>query len=149
LLVALAFYWLDSVLSAFQHAPGMTGQDRVLALLLPGTLDWAIGALVAVALTSAGQKFELAPAEPSFLRIELPRALLVACSISAVAAALDVLVELANLGHGIDRALSGLLGYVGVVVLSSATAWWAYRNQQSLSGKETPSSTDREPVRLS
>ena len=130
LLVALAAYWMGSLLMAFEHGSGLTGQDRVLRVLVPGSFVWAAGALLAVALYAAGRKFELDPAELSPLRTRLPRLLLTASVVSAVAAALDVLVELANLGHGIDRALAALLGYAGVTVLSSATAWWAHRDRQ-------------------
>jgi hypothetical protein len=133
LLVALAAYWLDSILMAFQHAPSMTGQDRVLQLLIPGTFVWAAGVLLAVALHCAGRHFELAPAEPGPMRLRLPGLLLAAAVVSGTAAALDVLVELANLGHGIDRALAGMLGYIGVVCLSGAAAWWAHR--ESLAGR--------------
>lgn len=131
LLVALAAYWIGSFLIAFEHGSGLTGQDRVLRVLVPGSFVWAAGALLAVALHTAGMKFELAPTEPSSLRTRLPRLLFTVSVVSAVAAALDVLVELANLGHGIDRALAGLVGYAGVTVLSSATAWWAYRVRHS------------------
>lgn len=126
LLVALAAYWGDSILIAFQHAPGMTGQDRVLNLLAPGSFIWGAGILLAVALHAAGRHFEIAPAEPGPLRRYLPDALLAAGVASATSAALDVLVELANFGHGIDRALAGLLGYLGVVGLAGAAAWWAH-----------------------
>ena len=126
LVFALAAYWVDSILIAFQHAPGMTGQDRVLNLLAPGSLIWGAGILLAVALHAAGRRFEIAPAEPGPLRRYLPDVLLAAAAASATAAALDVLVELANFGHGIDRALAGLLGYIGVVGLAGAAAWWAH-----------------------
>ena len=131
LLVALAAYWMGSFLMAFEHGSGLTGQDRVLRVLVPGSFIWAAGALLAVALHAAGLKFELAPAEPSPLRTRLPRLLLIATLVSAVAAALDVLVELADFGHGIDRALAGLVGYAGVMVLSSGAAWWAYRERKT------------------
>ena len=131
LLVALAAYWMGSFLMAFEHGSGLTGQDRVLRILVPGSFVWAAGALLAVALHAAGTKFELAPAEPSPLRSRLPRLLVTAALVSAVAAAVDVLVELADLGHGIDRALAALLGYAGVAVLSGATAWWAHRDRQT------------------
>ncbi|HEX4863796.1 MAG TPA: hypothetical protein VFV02_06975 [Acidimicrobiales bacterium] len=131
LLVALAAYWAGSFLTAFEHAPGLTGQDRVLRILVPGSFVWAAGALLAVALHAAGLKFELAPSEPSPVRDRLPRSLLAATLVSVVAAGLDVLVELANLGHGIDRAVAGLAGYAGVMVLSGAAAWWAYREREA------------------
>jgi hypothetical protein len=131
LLLALLAYWADSILLAFQHAPGMTGQDRVLQLLTPGSFGWAAGVLLAVALHCAGRHFELAPSEPGPLHSRLPGFLLAAAIAALVAAALDVLVELANFGHGIDRALAGLLGYLGVIGLAGATAWWAHRESQA------------------
>ncbi len=132
LLVALAAYWVDSILMAFQHAPGVTGQDRVLDLLAPGSFVWGAGILLAVALHAAGRHFEIAPAEPWPLRRHLPDVLLAAAAASATAAALDVLVELANFGHGIDRALAGLVGYLGVIALAGAAAWWAHLESRAV-----------------
>ncbi|HEY2428366.1 MAG TPA: hypothetical protein VGI06_05520, partial [Acidimicrobiales bacterium] len=51
---------------------------------------------------------------------------------SATSAALDVLVEMANFGHGIDRALAGLFGYLGVVAVASAAAWWAHLESKAV-----------------
>ena len=130
LLVALAAYWVDSILMAFQHAPAMTGQDRVLLLLVPGTFTWTAGVLLAIALAAAGRHFEVAPARPGPVRLHLPQALLAAASASVTAAGLDVLVELANFGHGIDRAVAGILGYIGAMALAAAAAWWAHRESE-------------------
>jgi hypothetical protein len=127
LLVALAGYWIAGVLLAVQHAPGMTGQERVLHLLAPGDFAWAAGAILALALHSAGRRFELAPSNPSAFREKLPALLLTACLASALCAVLDAVVELANLGHGIDRALAGLVAYLAVSVLAGLAAWWAHR----------------------
>ena len=138
LLFALAAYWLGSILTAFQHAPAMTGQDRVLLLLAPGNFVWAAAVVLAVALHAAGRHFELAPAEPGPLRLRLPGALLAAAIVSGTAAAFDVLVELSNFGHGIDRAVAGLLGYVGVIGLAGIAAWWAHRESQATRTRATP-----------
>lgn len=126
LLVALAAYWVGSFLLAFEHAPGLTAQERLFRMFVPGSLLWAIGALVAVALHEVGLRFDGAPAGSRPVRTELPRFLRAACLVSATAAGIDLLVELANFGHGIDRALAGIIGYFGVVVLSSAAARWAH-----------------------
>ena len=145
LLFALAAYWLGSILTAFQHAPAMTGQERVLLLLAPGNFVWAAAVVLAVALHAAGRHFELAPAELRPLRSHLPGALLAAAIVSGTAAGLDVLVELSNLGHGIDRALAGMLGYIGVIGLAGVAAWWAHRESLAITtpATRTPDATRR------
>jgi hypothetical protein len=39
---------------------------------------------------------------------------------------------MANFGHGIDRALAGLFGYLGVVAVASAAAWWAHLESKAV-----------------
>jgi hypothetical protein len=44
-----------------------------------------------------------------------------------VSAAIDMLVELTNFGHGIDVAFAGLLAHAAALPLAAVAAWWAER----------------------
>ncbi|HVA73107.1 MAG TPA: hypothetical protein VNF71_00900 [Acidimicrobiales bacterium] len=133
-LVALAAYWVASVVAAFEHGHHLTAQERVLRIFAPGSFVWVLGAIVAVALFSAGRRFELPPARLGPLRAPLAMALVLAGSAAVASAAMSAVVELANFGHGILAALAALLGYLGTLVLAAAAAWWANREHQESAG---------------
>lgn len=133
-LVALAAYWVASIISAFEHGHHLTAQDRVLRVFAPGTFAWVLAAIVAVALFSAGRRFELPPAHPGPLRVPLAMALVLAGAVAVASAAMSAVVELANFGHGILGTLAALLGYLGTLALAAALAWWANREHQASAG---------------
>ncbi len=127
ILVAFAASWFADVVLAFRHAPGATSQDRVLQFFAPGSIDWGVAILLAVCLLAAGRRFDLGTAASSVLNDALSLTLFLAAGAVGVSAAIDLLVELTNFGHGIDAALSGLVSYAAVLPLASVSAWWAHR----------------------
>lgn len=133
-LVALGAYWLASVITAFEHGHHLTAQERVLRVFAPGSFAWVIGAVLAVALFSAGRRFEVPPARPGPLRAALATGLVLAGAVAVASAAMSAVVELANFGHGILPTFAALLGYLGTLVLASALAWWANQEHQASAG---------------
>jgi multisubunit Na+/H+ antiporter MnhF subunit len=126
-LVGLVITWLASALLAFRHAPGTTNQERVIQFFAPGALDWGVAALLGVALLAAGRRFDMRMAGPDALRDAVSLGLCLMSLAIGVSAAIDVLVELTNFGHGIDAALSGLLVHAAALPLAAVAAWWAER----------------------
>jgi multisubunit Na+/H+ antiporter MnhF subunit len=126
-LVGLVITWLASALLAFRHAPGTTSQERVIQFFAPGALDWGVAALLGVALLAAGRRFDMRMAGPDALRDAVSLGLCLMSLAIGVSAAIDVLVELTNFGHGIDAALSGLLVHGAALPLAAVAAWWAER----------------------
>lgn len=127
ILLAFAATWLASILLAFRHDPFETGQERVLEFFTPGSIVWAVAVVLAVGLLAAGRRFDTAATAAVGFNEAMPTALLLAACVVAVSAAIDVLVELSNFGHGVDAALSGLLAYLAALPLGVAAAWWAHQ----------------------
>lgn len=125
LLALLGAYWAGSIVSAFQHGHHITAQTRVLRVLAPGSFAWVLGAVVAVALYSAGRRFEVATPRPGPLRAPLAMGLVLAGAAAVASSALSLIVELTNFGHGISGALAGLIAYSGSLVVAGAVAWWS------------------------
>jgi multisubunit Na+/H+ antiporter MnhF subunit len=126
-LVALVLTWLASAVLAFRHAPGTTSQERVIQFFAPGALDWGVAVLLGVALVAAGRRFDMRMAGPDALRDAVSLGLCLMALVVGVSAAIDVLVELTNFGHGIDVAFSGLLAHAAALPLAAVAAWWAER----------------------
>lgn len=124
-IVALASYWVASFVAAFQHGHHITAQDRALRVFAPGTLVWVLGAVLAVALYSAGRRFQVPPVPGGPLRAALAMGLVLAGAAAVASAAISLVVELTNFGHGIATGLAGLIGYAGTLVLAGALAYWA------------------------
>jgi len=133
ILLVFAADWFASILYAFQHDRGLTGQTRVLTFFGPGTITWAIAVALGVALVAAGRRFELAASAPGWLNDRVPAGLFVAACVVGISAAINVLVEFANFGHGIDRAIVGLIQYGAVIPLAAATALWARKEWRNSS----------------
>ena len=127
ILVAFATNWFADVVLAFRHAPGTTSQDRVMQFFAPGSIDWGVAVLLGVCLVAAGRRFDLGTAAPGLLNHALSLGLFVAAAAVGTSAAIDLLVELTNFGHGIDAALSGLVSYAAVLPLAAVSTWWAHR----------------------
>jgi multisubunit Na+/H+ antiporter MnhF subunit len=126
-LVAVALTWLASALLAFRHAPGMTSQERVMQFFSPGALDWGVAVLLGVALLAAGRRFDMRMAGPDALRDAASLGLCLMALAVGVSAAIDVLVELTNFGHGVDVAFAGLIAHAAALPLAAVAAWWAER----------------------
>ncbi len=125
ILVAYAAAWVDSLLAAVRHAPGLSAQQRLLDLLGPGSVEWGVFLLVALSLTGAAAQGLRGP-ERSRLRRAVARGLLVAAASAAAAGALGTLVELANFGHGVDAAFAGVVARLAAVAVAGAATWWAW-----------------------
>jgi hypothetical protein len=125
--VAVVLTWLASALLAFRHSPGMTSQERVMQFFAPGALDWGVAVLLGVALLAAGRRFDMRMAGPDGVRDAISLGLCLMALAVGVSAAIDVLVELTNFGHGLDAAFSGLLGHAAALPLAAVSAWWAER----------------------
>ena len=134
LLVLLGSFWAGSIVSAFQHGHHITAQTRVLRVLAPGGFAWVLGAAVAVALYSAGRRFEVPNPRPGPLRAPLAMGLVLAGAAAVASAALSLIVELTNFGHGISGALAGLIAYAGSLVLAGAVAWWTNLEHEEATG---------------
>jgi hypothetical protein len=134
-LLAFVVEWFSSALGAFRHAPGLTGQARVLLLFAPGSFEWAAAMVLGLALVAAGRRFDLGSAALDKLNEAVSIGLLLGSTAVGVSAAVGILVELASFGHGINAALSGLIGYLGVLPVAAAATWWAYRLHSSLHGR--------------
>lgn len=130
-IVALASYWIASFVAAFQHGHHITAQERILRVFAPGTLVWVLGAVLAVALYSAGRRFQVPPVPGGPLRAALAMALVLAGAAAVASAAISVIVELTNLGHGIATGLAGLIAYTGTLVLAGALAYWANHEHEA------------------
>jgi multisubunit Na+/H+ antiporter MnhF subunit len=126
-LVALVLTWLASALLAFRHAPGTTSQERVMQFFAPGALDWGVAVLFGVALLAAGRRFDMRMTGPDAVRDAVSLGLCLMALAVGVSAAIDVLVELTNFGHGIDVAFAGLLAHAAALPLAAVAAWWAER----------------------
>jgi hypothetical protein len=133
ILVTFAADWFASILAAFQHTRGLTGQTRVLTFFGPGSVTWAIAVLLGVALVAAGHRFELGASAPGWLNDRVPAGLFLAACVVGISAAINVLVELTNFGHGIDRAMVSLIQYASLVPLAAATALWARKEWRNSS----------------
>jgi hypothetical protein len=127
ILVAFATSWFADLVLAFRHAPGSTSQDRVMQFFAPGSIDWGIAVLLGVCLVAGGRRFDLSSAAPGVVNDGVSLGLMLAAGAVGVSATIDLLVELTNFGHGIDAALSGLVGYAAVLPLAGVSVWWAHR----------------------
>lgn len=129
ILVAYAAAWLGAVLTAVGHQPGLSGQDRVLELIGPGSVEWAVILLVGLGLT-AGARHVAADRTSGPLRHLVVTTMLVATAAVAGAALLGAVVELADFGHGVDRAFTGIVDRLGALAVAGPALWWARQEQQ-------------------
>jgi hypothetical protein len=126
IVVAIAVAWLSDLVRTFQHAPGTSAQARVLTLFGIGQVLWAVALLLGASLLAAGRRFEIGTPDASPLRHLTNLGVFGASVVVGVFAVLSVLVELANFGHGINQAFSGLIGYLAVIPIAGAAAWWSH-----------------------
>jgi hypothetical protein len=132
IVVAYAAAWIDAVLTALQHQPGVDARVRLLELSAPGSFDWSAIILLGVALMAAGRHLS-GPARAPLAELA-GRGLQVAAVAVAGAAVLGILVELADFGHGVDAAFIGIIGRLGVLAVAGATAWWAWQDHRPPAG---------------
>jgi hypothetical protein len=125
IVIAITVAWISDLVRTFQHAPGLPAQQRLLTLFGIGQILWAVALLLGASLLAAGRRFEIGGSpEPSALRHLTTLGVLAASAVVAVFAALSVIVELTNFGHGIDQAFSALIGYLAVIPIAGAANWW-------------------------
>jgi hypothetical protein len=126
IVIAIAVTWLSDLLRTFQHAHGATTQQRMLTFFGIGQILWAVALLLGAFLLAAGRRFEIGgPAGPSPLTHLTTLGVVAASAAVGVFAALSVVVELTNFGHGLDQAFSGLIAYLAVVPIAGAALWWS------------------------
>jgi hypothetical protein len=140
ILLAFAVAWLAGIFLSFRHLPGFTGRDRVLQFFEPGSFEWALAVLLALALLEVGRRFDPAPGRdttdlPAAAHVRkthltrwLPVGLFLAGAAVCVSSAVGVLVELTAFGNGIDAAFSNLINYLGILAVAAAATWWAFRD---------------------
>jgi hypothetical protein len=126
-LVAFAVSWFAGILLSFRHASGFTARERILQFFEPGSLEWAVAILLAVALFALGRRFEPVPSHKSRATELLPEGLFLAGAGVVVSSAVGVLVELTNFGNGIDAAFSQLITYLAILLIGAAATWWAFK----------------------
>lgn len=128
ILVAYAFTWLEALILAVRHQPGLTAQQRLLDLFGPGSIEWGVVLLLALGLVSLAGHPE--PDRPGRLRDGVGLGLLAATGAVLSAAGLGLLVELANFGNGIDAAFAGIVARLGALAVAGAAFWWAWQAQR-------------------
>jgi hypothetical protein len=146
ILVAFVVFWFAGILLSFRHSAGLTARDRVLQFFEPGTLEWGVAILLALALFEVGRRVDpMPPPDPTatisdaqrrkrrFTEL-LPFGLCLAAAAVTVSALIGVLIELSNFGNGIDQAFSHLITYLALVGVGAAATWLAFR----LTGKTAP-----------
>lgn len=134
IVVAFAIAWFANIISAFRHAPGLSGADRVVTFFSPGSFTWALALILGLALLDLGRKFEPASPRHPALRHLLPLALLLGAVAVVISAVIDALVELTNFGHGIDAAFSAIIAYLGVLAIGVPAVWWAWKESGKAAG---------------
>lgn len=127
ILVAYAFTWLEALILAVRHQPGLSVQQRLLDLFGPGSIEWGVVMLLALGLVSLAGRPE--PGRPGPLRGAVGVGLLVATGGVLAAAGLGSMVELANFGNGIDTAFAGIAARLGALVVAGAAFWWAWQGR--------------------
>ncbi|MGI8492190.1 MAG: hypothetical protein ACR2KC_03425 [Acidimicrobiales bacterium] len=132
IVVALALTWFAALISTVQHSPGLGARARLLRLLSPGQVLWALALLVGVGLVVVAARAAGSPEPGAGARGDAPavvKPLLIvffvaACAVGA-AAALGAIVELSYLGDSIDAAFNGFFQQLAAIPIAAATAWWA------------------------
>jgi hypothetical protein len=134
ILAGLILYWAGSLISAFQHDAGYDARQRLIHILGPGNVDWAVAILLAVALLVLGSAGE---AKQTPLATFLYQLLLLAAALVTVAAAINAVIDLTYIGSSFDSALYGFLEYLAAVPIAGAAALWAWRaNPVALPGQK-------------
>jgi hypothetical protein len=134
ILIGLVLYWAGSVVSAFQHDAGYDARQRLIHLLGPGNVAWAVAVLLAVALLVLGSAGE---AKRAPLANFLYQLLLLAAALITVASAINAFIEITYIGSSFDAAVYGFLQYLAGVPIAGAGALWAWRaNPFALPGQK-------------
>ena len=134
IVVGLVLYWAGSIVSAFQHDAGYDARQRIIHLLGPGNVEWAIFVLLAVALLVLGSSGE---AKRAPLATFLYQLLLLAAALITVASGINAIIDLTYIGSSFDAALYGFLETLAGVPIAGAAALWAWRaNPVALPGQK-------------
>jgi len=134
ILVGLVLDWAGSIISAFQHNAGYDARQRIVHLLGPGDVEWAVIVLLGVALVVLGSPGE---AKRAPLVNFLYQLFLLAAALITVASAINAVIEVTYIGSSLDVALYSFLGYLAGVPIAGAAAFWAWReNPVALPGQK-------------
>ena len=134
ILAGLVIFWLSSIISAFQHDAGYDFRDRLLHLLAPGDVEWAVAILFAVALLVLASTTEDKRSAVVGFVYQL---ILLAAALITLSAIINAIIELSRIGDSFDLAFSGFLMYLAAVPISAAAGLWAWRAHPSgLPGKK-------------
>lgn len=128
ILVAFVLGWVDAVLLAVRHQPGLTAQDRALGLFSIGTVVWAVILLLGTALVAVGRRLDMS-VSPRAAELVLT-GLILASALTVAAAVFAILVDLTNFGHGIDAAFSDIMARLAAGPVAAAAGWWAWRMRE-------------------
>jgi predicted neutral ceramidase superfamily lipid hydrolase len=128
ILVGLVLYWVASIISAFQHNAGYDFRQRLLHILGPGDVEWAVAVLFAVALLVLASTSE--DKRTSMVGF-LYQMLLVAAALITLAAVINAIIEITYLGDSFDLALSGFFMFLAALPISAAAGLWAWRANPS------------------
>ena len=140
ILIGALAWWAGAIISALQHYPGggLDIRDRLLRLLAPGNLDWAVAILLAVALLVLGSS---ASSERPPMVTFLFQVLLIAAGAIAAFAVVNAIIELTTIGTSIDVALTGVLQYLAAVPIAGAAGLWCWRASPSALPGHKPTTT--------
>lgn len=127
IVVAFGVDWFANIMSSLRHSPGLNGVDRIKLFFSPGSIEWALAIVLALALLDLGRKFDPVPAQPSKLRDLLPGVLFLAAAVVVVSAVIGLFAELTNFGNGIDLAFSAIVEYLAVLAIGVPAVWWAIK----------------------
>ena len=130
ILVAYSLGWVDAVLSAVRHQPDLSAQSRLITLFSVGSIGWAVALLLGSALVAVGRRLDMS-ASPQTAELILT-GLLIAAALTVIAAAVAVLVDLTNFGHGIDAAFSDIVARLAAIPVAGAAGWWAWHTREEL-----------------
>jgi len=134
ILIGLVLYWAGSVISAFQHDVGYDARQRIVHLLGPDDVEWAVFVLLALALLALGSVGE---AKRTPLANFLSQLLLLAAALITVASAINAVIDLTYIGSSFDVAIYGFLEYLAGVPIAGDAALWAWRaNPVALPGQK-------------
>jgi hypothetical protein len=134
ILIGLVLYWAGSILSAFQHDAGYDARQRIVHLLGPGNVDWAVFVLLAVALVVLGSSGE---AKRAPLANFLYQLLLLAAALITVASVINAVIYLTYIGSSFDASIYEFLEYLAGAPIAGAAALWAWRaNPIALPGQK-------------
>ena len=124
ILAALVLYWIGALISALQHFPGLGVRGRVLRLLQPGDVEWALALLLGVGLLVLASREPRPGRRSPTLEVLLSASFVAACAVG-VAAVVELVIEVSRFGNTIDAAATAVFQLLAAIVIAAAAALWA------------------------